>query len=216
MSFETGGAIALAWKKREGLLAHLPKLKKWEQRWIVLGDGQLRYYDVADAEKLGDDDLEARGVIDLLSTKTTVQVCAQPSHDAPTMHEVDIVSEPIVDKTAAVAATVAPIAPATKEEETPAQSQTKRNPLARFQEFRNNRMNNNPTANAATIDSTDPHAKEKVKIMRWKLCFETQLDLVEFLEKAHAILELNGQLKELDSNRFEHDFLPGTSEQWFE
>ena len=163
----------MAWKRRDGLGGLLaPSQRKWEQRWIVLADGQIRYYCRGDEDKFGEADFEARGTIDLLRTKCSVQVTSQPSPDAPTSNEVDIVSE-----------------------EAPRKEHTQ-SALS---------GSSSPTAAAAT--TTGSHGK-KPSIVRWKLCFETQQDLMEFLAKAHSILHNTGQLEEKDADRFEHDFHP--------
>ena len=164
----------LAWKKRDGLGGRLaPLQRKWEQRWIVLADGQIRYYSRGDEDKFGEEDFEARGTIDLLRSKCTVQVSSQPDPNAPTPNEVDIVSE----------------------EEPPKEHTTQPS----------------ISAGSASVVAASPsggNAKKKPGIVRWKLCFETQQDLMEFLSKAHGILENTGQLEEKDFDRFEHDFQP--------
>ena len=169
MSFETGGTIVLAWKKRDGIGGRLASIqRKWEQRWIVLADGQIRYYSRGDEDKFGEEDFEARGTIDLLRSKCTVQVSSQPDPNAPTKNEVDIVSEEVPPKEHTTQAAISEAASA----------------------------------------STTTGGKRKLSIVRWKLCFETQQDLMEFLGKAHKILHNTGQLEEKDSDRFEHDFHP--------
>lgn len=45
--------------------------------------------------------------------------------------------------------------------------------------------------------------------IQWKFCFETQQDLMEFLEIVHGILEKGGQFVAKDADRFEHDFVRG-------
>lgn len=49
----------------------------------------------------------------------------------------------------------------------------------------------------------------KVAPVRWTFCFDSQQHLMQFLEVVHNVLEKGGQLKEKDSNRFEHDFMTG-------
>ncbi|CAB9496492.1 expressed unknown protein [Seminavis robusta] len=169
MSFEKGGTCVLAWKKRDGLMGRLAgKQRKWEQRWIVLADNSILYYSMGDEDKFGEADFEARGKIDLTQGTCRVEVQSQPSPDAPTQNEVEIISE----------FTPPPPVPT--------------------------------TTNSATTAGPPPNNMKPPKpvVTRWKLCFETQQSLVEFLEKAHAALEDTGQLKEKDASRFEHEFQP--------
>jgi len=174
MSFESGGTCVLAWKRREGIGGRLaPAGRKWEKRWFIMVDGQIRYYRRGDEDKFGEENFEARGAIDLLRSKCTVQVASQLSPDAPTQNEVVIVSE-----------------------EAPPKERTQLPPGV--------------TTTAAASSSTNAvyTTHKKPNITQWKLCFDTQNELVEFLEKAHAILEHTGQLEEKDDGRFEHDFMP--------
>ena len=193
MSFERGGTCVLAWKKRDGLFAQLggwnmmQKKKKttWEQRWIVLADDCILYYNTGDEDRLGEADFQARGCIDLTVGTCRVEVSSQPSHDAPTPHEIDIVHEvPVVTAppTGGGVAVVDGLVLGSDKTATAA--------AAAAQQQKRNKSNNN------------------TKTTRWKLCFETQQSLMEFLEKAHAALETTGQLQEKDASRFEHDFQP--------
>lgn len=156
MSFEKGGTCVLAWKRKDGLGVRFSK-QKWEQRWFFLADGHIIYYQMGEEDRFGEADYEPRGKIDLASTKTRVEVTSHPSADAPTPNEVEIISEEIVQPTAAV----------------------------------------------------HPEKTKKPMVTRWRLCFDNQQALIEFLEKAHAILENCGQLEEKDASRFEHEFHPG-------
>lgn len=145
----------LAWKRRDGLGGRLSK-QKWEQRWVVLADGQIVYYAMGDEDRLGEADYEPRGRIDLKTTHCRVEVTSNPSPDAPNPNEVEIVSEEIVH-------------PPTNLSEKP----------------------------------------RKPTVTRWRLCFDTQQALVEFLEKAHTALVDNGQIEIKDTERFEHEFQAG-------
>lgn len=156
MSFEKGGTCVLAWKRKDGLGVRFSK-QKWEQRWFFLADGHIIYYQMGEEDRFGEADYEPRGKIDLARTKTRVEVTSNPSADAPTPNEVEIISEEIVQPTA----------------------------------------------------SAHMEKPKKPTVTRWRLCFDNQQALIEFLEKAHAILENCGQLEEKDASRFEHEFHPG-------
>jgi PH domain len=171
MSFEKGGTCVLAWKKRDGIMGLL-LAKKWEQRWIVIADDSILYYHLGEEDRLGEADFVARGQIDLTQGTCRVEVTSQPSADAPTPNEIDILHELPLD----------------------------------------NNNNNNYPMDTTDNTSNDIHKTQKkkaaVKTTRWKLCFETQQSLMEFLSKAHAALETTGQLQEKDAARFEHEFQP--------
>lgn len=64
------------------------------------------------------------------------------------------------------------------------------------------------TTTTTTTGMEDPSTLSNNHI-QWKFCFETQQDLMEFLEIVHGILDKGGQFVAKDADRFEHDFVRG-------
>lgn len=73
---EEFGVCLMAYKRRSGVVQYLQQ-HFWEQRWIVITGNEIAYY------KLGKEDGDARGKVDILRDKVEVQVMPK-SKDAPT------------------------------------------------------------------------------------------------------------------------------------